>query len=81
MPPMTMTTRPNPAQGASAAPGHCSMVIDLRPGDCLVLGGGLVRIELVQKSGQLARLRVTAPPEVPIKKWPESEKNHAPSMA
>jgi len=27
-----------------------------------------VRVELVHKSGQLARLRVTAPREVPIKK-------------
>jgi len=45
-----------------------SMIVDVRPGDRLDLQGGLVTVELVQKSGQLARLRVTAPREVAIKK-------------
>jgi hypothetical protein len=44
------------------------MIVDVRPGDRLDLQGGLVTVELVQKSGQLARLRVTAPREVAIKK-------------
>lgn len=44
------------------------MIVDVRPGDRLELHGGLVSVELVQKSGQLARLRVTAPREVPIRK-------------
>lgn len=45
-----------------------SMIVDVKPGDRLDLQGGLVTVELVQKSGQLARLRVTAPREVAIKK-------------
>lgn len=49
-----------------------SMIVDVRPGDRLDLQGGLVTVELVQKSGQLARLRVTAPREVKIKKIPGS---------
>lgn len=44
-----------------------SLIIDVRPGERLALSG-IVTVELVQKSGQLARLRVTAPPEVKIKK-------------
>lgn len=44
------------------------MDIDIKPGDRVLIGGDLVTIELLQKSGQLARLRVGAPPQVPIKK-------------
>lgn len=44
------------------------MDIDVKPGDRVLIGGSLVTIELLQKSGQLARLRVGAPPQVPIKK-------------
>jgi hypothetical protein len=44
------------------------VVIDLKLGDRVSIGGQLVTIELLQKSGQLARLRVGAPPQVPIKK-------------
>ncbi len=44
------------------------MDIDVKPGDRIMIGGHLVTIELLQKSGQLARLRVGAPPQVPIKK-------------
>jgi len=44
------------------------MDIDVKPGDRICIGGHLVTIELLQKSGQLARLRVGAPPQVPIKK-------------
>lgn len=44
------------------------MDIDIKPGDRVVIGGALVTIELLQKSGQLARLRVGAPTQVPIKK-------------
>lgn len=45
-----------------------SMVVDLRPGERIALQGGLVTVELAHKSGQLARLRITAPPEVVIRK-------------
>jgi len=45
-----------------------SLIIDVRPGDSLSIHGGAVTVELVHKSGQLARLRVTAPREVAIKK-------------
>ncbi len=45
-----------------------SMIVDVRPGESLALQGGLVMVELLHKSGQLARLRVTAPREVSIKK-------------
>jgi hypothetical protein len=44
------------------------VVNDLKMGDRVSIGGQLVTIELLQKSGQLARLRVGAPPQVPIKK-------------
>ncbi len=44
-----------------------SLIIDVRPGESLDVGG-VVQVELVQNSGQLARLRVTAPREVKIKK-------------
>lgn len=44
------------------------MDIDVKPGDRVLIGGTLVTIELLKKSGQLARLRVGAPPQVPVKK-------------
>ena len=44
------------------------MDIDVKPGDRIMIGGHLVTIELLQKSGQLARLRIGAPSQVPIKK-------------
>jgi sRNA-binding carbon storage regulator CsrA len=46
-----------------------SVIIDVRLGECLALSD-VVTVELVQKSGQLARLRVTAPREVKIEKKP-----------
>lgn len=46
-----------------------NMTIDVRPGDRLKISSGQeVSIELIQKSGQLARLRVTAPRDVRIEK-------------
>jgi sRNA-binding carbon storage regulator CsrA len=44
-----------------------SLVVDMRPGDRLLLETG-VSVELVQKSGRSARLRVLAPREVQIQK-------------
>lgn len=45
-----------------------TLTIDVRQGERLSLDGGRVLIELVRKSGQLARLKVSAPKEVAIKK-------------
>lgn len=59
----------------------CSLVIDIRPGERLDLGG-VVQVELVQKSGQLARLRVTAPRDIRIdKKGGDSGDKPVASMA
>lgn len=44
------------------------VVMDIKPGEQVSIGENLVTIELLQKSGQLARLRVGAPTQVPIKK-------------
>ncbi len=58
-----------------------SLIIDVRPGERLDLSG-IVTVELVQKSGQLARLRVTAPREVSIEKKPaKDDEKDVPSMA
>lgn len=60
------------------------MIVELRPGECLQLQKGLVNVELVHKSGRVARLYVTAPRGVTIEKvqhksqqgslqaWPDS---------
>jgi sRNA-binding carbon storage regulator CsrA len=43
------------------------LTVDLRLGECLVMHG-VVRVELIHKSGQSARLQITAPPEITIEK-------------
>lgn len=43
------------------------LIIDIRPTEKLVLSG-VVTVELLRKSGQLARIKVTAPREVTIEK-------------
>lgn len=48
--------------------GRACLVLDVKLGDRVLIGGSLVTIELLQKSGQLARLRVTAPTEISVKK-------------
>lgn len=57
-----------------------SLIIDIRPGDLVALSG-IVTVELIHKSGQLARLRVTAPREVSIEKIAAGAKSTVPSMA
>lgn len=57
-----------------------SLIIDVRPGEVLALSG-IVTVELIQKSGQLARLRVTAPREVTIEKREAGKSGPVPSMA
>lgn len=42
------------------------LTIDVRPGEHLLLEGGRIVVELLEKSGKLARLRVTAPKNVKI---------------
>ena len=45
------------------------LIVDVRPGDLLSISSGQnVSIELVKKSGQLARLRVSAPGDVAIER-------------
>jgi hypothetical protein len=60
---------------------NSSLIIEVRPGDSLEIHGGVVTVELVHKSGQLARLRVTAPREVQIKKVTAKHDDAVPSMA
>lgn len=56
-----------------------SLIIDVRPGERLALSD-VVTVELAQKSGQLARLRVTAPRDVKIEKQPRRDADGVPSM-
>lgn len=46
-----------------------NLIVDVRPGERLSISSGSeVSIELVKKSGQLARLRVSAPRDVKIER-------------
>lgn len=56
-----------------------SLSIDLRVGERIDLSG-CASVELVRKSGQLARLRVTAPREVRIEKVGAESSESVPSM-
>lgn len=44
------------------------LTIDVRPGEQLLLDGRRIVVELLDKSGKLARLRVTAPRDVAIER-------------
>lgn len=44
------------------------LTIDVRPGEHLLLDGRRIVVELLDKSGKLARLRVTAPRDVKIER-------------
>lgn len=58
-----------------------SLIIDVRPGERLDVSGS-VTVELLHKSGQLARLRVTAPRDVRIvKAGGDKQDQDVPSMA
>lgn len=46
-----------------------SLIVDVRPGETLRISGSAA-VELVHKSGQLVRLRVTAPLDVVVSKSP-----------
>ena len=47
-----------------------TLTLDVRPGESLRMtqSGACIEVQLVHKSGQLARLKVTAPREVRIEK-------------
>lgn len=49
------------------------LTIDVRPGEHLLLEGGRIIVELLDKSGKLARLRVTAPRDVKIQREENTE--------
>lgn len=56
--------------------------MDVRPHERLRLGDTGIEIEVVAKSGQAARLRVSAPRDVAITKHPAMpDGSHKPSMA
>jgi hypothetical protein len=44
-----------------------SLIVDVRPGERLAMSGS-VTVELLHKSGQIARLRVIAPRDVRIER-------------
>lgn len=44
-----------------------SLTLDVRPGERVLIGDQLVEVQLVHKSGQHARIKVTAPKDVKIK--------------
>jgi sRNA-binding carbon storage regulator CsrA len=57
-----------------------SLIVDVRPGERLSISSGEdVSVELVKKSGQLARLRVVASKDVKIEK--KTVEQHVASMA
>jgi sRNA-binding carbon storage regulator CsrA len=60
--------------------GTACLVLDIKLGDRVLIGGNLVTIELLQKSGQLARLKVTAPAEVSVKKDAIASRGFVPRM-
>jgi sRNA-binding carbon storage regulator CsrA len=43
-----------------------SLTLDIRPGERVMIGGELVELQLVHKSGQSARIKVTASTDVKI---------------
>lgn len=48
-----------------------SLIVDVRPGDRLIVGSpDACTIEMVEKSGKIARLRINAPREVEVRRVP-----------
>jgi hypothetical protein len=58
-----------------------SLIIELRPGDRLALtrhgDEHLAVLEPIKKSGQLVRLRVTAPPDIRIERARDDSRDEA----
>lgn len=48
--------------------GVSQLTIDVRPGEHLILDGGRIVVDLLEKSGKVAKLRVTAPRDVKIER-------------
>lgn len=44
------------------------LTIDIRPGDRLSIDGGRIQVDLLEKSGKVARLRVVAPRDMKIQR-------------
>jgi pyruvate kinase len=44
------------------------LTVDIRPGEQLSMADGRIIVEILDKSGKLARLRVTAPMDMEIKR-------------
>jgi len=61
-------------------PDTSSVILDLRTSEAIKVGGGIV-IKLLHKSGNVSRLRITAPRTVTIKIQPGDTNDVAPSMA
>jgi len=59
---------------------NSTLVIDLQPGQSLVMGDG-VCVQLVHKSGRIARMRVTAPLDIKIEKKATDVADLVPRMA
>ena len=55
-----------------------SITVDLRPGDRLRLGAAVV--EFQHKSGRAARVRVTAPQDLPVKRETPPEESEFDSV-
>lgn len=45
-----------------------TLLLDVRPGERLVIGDGLATVEVLHKSGRVVRLRLNAPRNVPVRK-------------
>jgi hypothetical protein len=45
-----------------------SLIVEIRPGEVIRLGDQIIDVELIHKSGQSARLKVTAPRFVQVVK-------------
>lgn len=45
-----------------------SLILDVHTGESVRIGNEHIEVQVVQKSGQLARLKITAPREIRIEK-------------
>jgi sRNA-binding carbon storage regulator CsrA len=59
-----------------------SLIVEVRPGEVLRIAGGVgIDVELIHKSGQVARLKVTAPRDVRVEKDCRQAKQFDPCLA
>ena len=57
------------------------LTLDLKAGESVQLDGGQVVVELLQKSGRTARLRVVAPRQMLIEKTPSTSESNGAALA